>query len=216
MAIKFSNFEFWSDRDELIESLCAGKRTLHIGACDSPYTQQKFDAGLLLHERLGNCTEDLMGIDIDADGVLLLKKLGFENVVRADVAQYSVEDEYPEVLVFGETIEHLENPGEFLTALKNIMNEDSSLLVTTPNLLSLGFQFMVLTNQEQIHPEHLIGFSPALLLQLLEQLGFEVTGLYFTFLPRESEGWRKSVWRTMCKLRPGWAETIVVTAKLKS
>ena len=39
-------------RVEFIKSACAGKKILHLGCTNYPYTREALDAGVLLHEQL--------------------------------------------------------------------------------------------------------------------------------------------------------------------
>lgn len=209
----YSEYGFEQDRDELMVKLCAGKHVLHIGACDSPYTIEKYNSGLLLHQKLAQTARKLQGVDIDGDAIEVMNSLGFGDIELMDISEYSVGSEYPEVIVLGETIEHLENPGLFLLGLRDKMNDDSELLVSTPNVYSLGFQLMVLRGRESIHPDHLLGYSPGLLMQTMRRFGFETVDCSMTFLPRSEEGWKKRIWRCLAQFRHGWSETILLRVR---
>jgi 2-polyprenyl-3-methyl-5-hydroxy-6-metoxy-1,4-benzoquinol methylase len=209
----YGKFIFGSDRDELIVRLCSGKHVLHIGACDTPYTLRKYHAGLLLHQKIARVARRLQGVDIDSDAIMLMKDLGFDDIQLSDISEYSVGNEYPEIIIFGETIEHLENPGKFLLGLKDKMDSASELLISTPNVYSLGFQLMVLRGRERVHSDHLLGYSPGLLIQTMQRFGFEIVDCHMTFLPRSDEGWKKRFWRAFARYRVGWSETILLRVK---
>ena len=213
MTYRYKNYPLRPDRDRLISQLCEGKAVLHIGACDSPYTEEKLRKGLLLHSQLESVTSELLGVDIDSAAIEFLKLRGITNIVHCDFQELSRLSFKPEVIVFGETIEHLTNPGNYLSALKEVMAADCSLIISTPNCYSLIHQFMVLTNREMIHPDHHLGFSPGLLIQLMTKTGLSVEDLYFTFLPRKPFKLSRKIWRLAARLRKGWSETLVVVAK---
>lgn len=215
MTFQYSRFDYADDRDSLIADLCEGKNVLHIGACDSPYTKTKLEQGLLLHSTLNEVAMELRGVDIDQASVDFLRTQGIKNIECVDIADYDSAGFDVESIVFGETIEHLENPGNFLNHLKNHMSPSTELIISTPNCYSLFFQFMVLRGNENIHPDHVIGFSPGLLTQLLESLGFRVCSIHFTFLRRDRQNLKKRIWRLISKLRHGWAETIVIRAVIE-
>lgn len=212
MTYPYSRYSYADDRDKLIEALCEGKRVLHIGACDSPYTEIKLQQDLLLHRALDGVASELRGVDIDEQSIEYLRARGIDNIECVDIAEYDSSGFDIESIVFGETIEHLENPGEFLRHLKKHMSDRTELIISTPNCYSLFFQSMVLRGQENIHPDHVIGFSAALLSQLLESIGFQIRSLHFTFLPRDRENLKKKIWKVLAKMRNGWAETLVVRA----
>jgi hypothetical protein len=209
----YRKFGFGPDRDELIVQLCSGKHVLHIGACDSPYTLKKYHAGLLLHHKLGQVAHKLQGVDIDSDSIKLMNDLGFDDIELSEISEYSVGNEYPQVIVLGETIEHLENLGLFLLGLREKMDDSSELLISTPNVYSLGFQLMVLRGRETINSDHLLGFSPGLLMQAMQRFGFEIVDCNMTFLPRSVEGWKKKLWKALARFRFGWSETILLRVR---
>jgi len=91
----------------------------------------------------------------DGDYAIILKKLGFE-VIACDVDEqrfkYKTEIEFKKCdlmqrLTFGdnsfdyvlllEVIEHLNNPYSFMQELKRILKDNGTLILSTPNILSL-------------------------------------------------------------------------------
>jgi hypothetical protein len=61
--------KFTPNRDTYFLSCCFGKNVLHVGACDAPYTMDKFYAGLLFHCKLEKVCKNLVGIDIDDEAL---------------------------------------------------------------------------------------------------------------------------------------------------
>jgi hypothetical protein len=72
---------------------------------------------------------------------------------------------------------------------------------------------MVLRGRETIHSDHLLGFSPGLLMQAMQRFGFEIVDCNMTFLPRSVEGWKKKLWKALARFRFGWSETILLRVR---
>src|SRR5437763_4321607 len=104
------------NREAVILDLCAGKRVIHLGFVDEHQLEAKRKGGRWLHDRLGEVSRQLIGIDLDPAGVETARELGYEAYVadaqdEAELRQLALEP--AEVVVAGEVIEHLESPGRF-------------------------------------------------------------------------------------------------------
>src|SRR5665811_1286288 len=98
-------------RVDFIKAVCAGKKVLHLGCTNWPYTKDAIDADMLLHFELGKTASALYGFDFDQAGIDVLAEAGVKNLFRADLEKL---DEVPlaetfDVIVAGEMIEHLSN-----------------------------------------------------------------------------------------------------------
>ena len=117
-----------------------------------------------------------MGVDILAKEVKLLNELGF-NVVCADVEQMELGRKF-DVIIAGELIEHLDNPGLFLQRVKSHLEEDGLLILTTPNPFALGNAFipikLLLGGDYSVNKEHKCWYCLKTLRQLLEKYGFKI------------------------------------------
>jgi 2-polyprenyl-3-methyl-5-hydroxy-6-metoxy-1,4-benzoquinol methylase len=201
--------KFGNTRDEAIVALCQGKKVLHIGATDAPYTKPKLDAGLLLHDKICNVASDVLGIDIDQDAIDFLKEKGMDNIIPFDMNKLEALDYAPEVIIFGETIEHLMNQELGITNLKQIMSSETLLVVSTPNALWLNKIIDTLLQTEHQHPDHKVVFSLATLKNLFEANDLKVKEIYYTFLNRERTGITKKLKKFFCKIFPGFSETLL-------
>src|SRR5436190_1514233 len=115
------------DRDTYFLDACRGKKVLHIGCTDAPFTQSKFASGALLHQKLGPVTSILVGVDIDKESVDWLTERGVKDLyvwdasnIKTLVAKIGF---IPDVIVAGEVLEHLSSPLEFLTGVRGGMKE---------------------------------------------------------------------------------------------
>jgi 2-polyprenyl-3-methyl-5-hydroxy-6-metoxy-1,4-benzoquinol methylase len=201
--------KFKSSRDEVIVDLCRGKRVLHVGATDAPYTQGKLEAGLLLHQKIGRVADDVLGIDVDEGAIELLKRNGIGNILAFDMNQLGGLDYDPDVIILGETIEHLMNLELALTNLKQVMGDRTLLVVSTPNALWLTKVLHAFLHVEHQHPDHKVIFSLATLKHLFEFNDLHVREIYYTFLNRRRSGVSKWLKKGFCRVFVGFSETLL-------
>src|SRR5687768_2820046 len=153
-------------RLQFIRSVCAGKKVLHLGCTNWPYTLEAIEANILLHDELGTVASELYGFDYDQEGIDVLISKGYTNLYRADLEKLDEVDlsETFDVIIAGEMIEHLNNPGLFLNGIKRFMNPETQLVVTTVNAYS-GMRFLVYGLRgrggflEPVHPDHIAYYS---------------------------------------------------------
>ena len=205
--------KFHSTRDEAIVALCKGKKVLHIGATDAPYAKQKLEAGLLLHQKINDVAKDVLGIDIDEEAISFLKEKGIDNIIPYDMNRLKTLEYDPDIIIFGETIEHLMNLELAISNLKQIMSEHTSLIVSTPNALWINKVIDTLLQSEHQHPDHKVVFSLATLKNLFEANNLSVEEIYYTFLNRKYNGVTKRFKKIFCGMFPGFSETLLFVVK---
>lgn len=173
-------------RTEFIKSESAGRKVLHLGCTNHPYTAEAIDRGMLLHADLAAITDTLYGFDYDEEGLETLRSYGYGNLFRADLeslADAELEEKF-DVIIAGEMIEHLSNPGLFLNGIKRFMDKNTRLVITTVNAygairLSKYFLRGSGGRNEPVHPDHVAYYSYSTLMLLLERHGFDVPEFYF-------------------------------------
>lgn len=173
-------------RVELIKKISAGKKVLHLGCTNYPYTQDSIDNGMLLHFDLEKSASELYGFDFDQEGIDILEKHGAKNLYRADLEKLEEVqlDETFDVIIAGEMIEHLNNPGLFLKGIQRFMNPETSLVITTINAYS-AFRFLIYGlrgrggENEPVHPDHVYYFSYKTLSLIIERANLTVKDFYF-------------------------------------
>ncbi len=154
------------DRVEFIKKMCEGKKVLHLGCTNYPFTEISIENDMLLHHELKKVAQTLYGFDFDRSGLEILEKAGETNLHFADLENLDqVElNETFDVIVAGEMIEHLSNPGLFLRGIKRFMHENTALVITTINAYS-GMRFFIYGlrgrggEREPVHPDHVAYYS---------------------------------------------------------
>lgn len=169
-------------KDKIVE-LCTGKKVLHLGFIQHhDLYEKKMSEGDWLHEKINSVASYLVGVDYLQDDVAVIReKYGYE-VYFADVTNIEdmrrVKDSIGntvDVVVCGELIEHVDNPGLMLDNLKCFMEENTILIITTPNPFS--YQRMKLMTKgkyesEWLNKEHVSWYSYQTLKQLLSRKGY--------------------------------------------
>jgi len=165
------------DRNTFLVAAARGKSVLHLGCADAPYFHRRGGDGTLLHSQLVAVAREIVGVDVNQEGVrFLTDDLGFKDVIRGDVeslAELKFNRTF-ELIVAGELLEHLPNPGLCLTGVKGLLAKDGALLVTVPNAFSLKGFLRVARGVEFVHPEHVAYFSSVTMRRLLELCGYSL------------------------------------------
>ncbi|MGH7156943.1 MAG: class I SAM-dependent methyltransferase [Candidatus Saccharimonadales bacterium] len=172
------------DRTEYILKLCKGKRVLHFGFTDSPFTEERIKNNEILHLRIKGGAKDLWGTDIDKAAIKKYSGItGDKNVFPLDISKpvknVGRYNKNFDLIVFGEVLEHVLNPGIALNNLARICASNrAQLLLTTPNAFNIGGFLAAWNGNEIVHPEHYYYFSPVTLRQLLNDTGFKDIKIY--------------------------------------
>ncbi len=170
-------------RQGFLVAICTEKTVLHVGCVDSGLTQERLASGELLHQRLATVARELWGVDIDAKGVQLLQEHGMGHVCRVDLASQAPGPELRsvvfDIIIVGEVLEHLPNPGVMLRRLRDLMTPGRTrLVVSVPNAFALTGLLSLARGIESVHPDHNFYFSPATLRALLAKCGLSIVKEY--------------------------------------
>lgn len=173
-------------RVDFIKKMCEGKRVLHLGCTNSPFTNESIKNEMLLHHDLKQVAKELYGFDYDAEGLEIFKRIGEKNIYWADLEKLDEVDlnETFDVIIAGEMIEHLSNPGLFLRGIKRFMNKDSKLVITTINAYS-GMRFFIYGLRgrgganEPVHPDHVAYYSYKTLNLVVEREKLKIKDFVF-------------------------------------
>jgi 2-polyprenyl-3-methyl-5-hydroxy-6-metoxy-1,4-benzoquinol methylase len=112
-----------------------------------------------LHSLLVKEAREILGVDIDEDGITAMKATGF-NVQRADAETMHLGRRF-QLIVARDVIEHLANPGLFLTNMHLHLEDEGELIITTPNPFNFKQGLRILKhNRIRGHPEHTFWICP--------------------------------------------------------
>ena len=212
-------------RTDFILAECAGKRVLHLGCANYPYTEESIKHNMLLHFQLEKVAAELYGLDFDKEGIEILTAHGSKNVFWADLEKLDdLElDRTFDIIIAGEMIEHLNNPGLFLSGLKRFMGPGSKLVVTTINAYSaVRFVLYGLRGRrgqtEFVHPDHVAYYSYSTLKLLVERHEMQVETFLFYDIGKEHRPhspWFVNLFNDISvKIAPQWADGVIAVCSL--
>jgi SAM-dependent methyltransferase len=212
------------DRAELLLGFSKGKRVVHVGFVDERRMETKLGQGKWLHARLAEVASSIVGLDLSEDGVQWAREQSFEAHsvdAQSPAAVAALGIEPADVVVAGEIIEHLDAPGPFLRAMREILKPDGLLVVTTPNAYRLLNFLAPASGSELIHPDHTAWHSPHTLRNLLERNGWDVEGMAYYQNPAPRMGGAvgpvirgaRAVFVAFGRLLPYWSDGLVVWAR---
>lgn len=180
MSATFSN-----NRSDCLTMFCRAKTVLHVGCTDAPITQRRIDEGTLLHACIHSVCAHVVGIDICEEGLRLLHKSGYGDVKKLDAERMGFEDfgERFDIVLAGDVMEHLNNPGLFVECARRLLLPGGALIVGVPSALTFNNVLCWLTKREKVHKDHCFYFSPKTLSCLCRRYGLLPTKLIFTVQP---------------------------------
>ena len=166
------------DRNSFLVERARGKKVLHLGCADEHTVGLKLQTHTHLHAQLASVARELWGVDVSEAALAELRQAGFGNLVTGNVEKL---DEIPDLrnqqfdlVIAGELIEHIFNPGLFLHACRRVCSADTELILTTPNALVYSQPIFAMLDREAIHPDHMLMWSPTTLKNLVARSGFAV------------------------------------------
>lgn len=150
------------DRIAFILKQVTGKRVLEFGATG------------VLHQEIVKVASYYLGVDREASGSHVV---GFDldDVTKTALPQDAV---FPEIIVCGEVLEHLSNPGWFLTRLKQ-QYRSVPVIITVPNAFATAGKQWLAKGYENVNRDHVAWYSPKTLSVLLERAGYTVGELFY-------------------------------------
>jgi SAM-dependent methyltransferase len=211
-------------KEEFILKIASGRSVLHLGCVgftDVVPSERATFARQSLHWKLTELS-DTVGIDRSAAVIDEYRKCGiFTNVVAGDVERL---DDVPlrrrfDVIIAGDIIEHLSNPGRMLDGIRRFCTERTRVVITTPNAFGAPNFLRYSVGKFHDGEEHVMSFNQQNLATLLDRHGYSLNETHTCFQPlsvdRHSGIWFRLA-RKAFELAPRFGGTLLVVAKLKS
>ena len=184
----FSNKEIFSRIESLLQ-ITKNSNVIHIGCGDHlDLIDEKINNQTHLHSLLIENAKKCIGFDIEDSSINHLKSQhNINNVYSADVtdkefkfSKFSNDKDW-DFIVLGEIIEHIDNPVQFLSSIKeNFSSCAKEILVTAPNAYSWSHVLSYSQNQiELINSDHRFWFTPYTILKILVKSNIQINDLYF-------------------------------------
>jgi SAM-dependent methyltransferase len=212
-------------RTETILDLCRGKSVLHLGCTNYPYTDDAIAKDMLLHPEIEKVAGEVYGIDSDEQGIKELTERGSDNILHGDLERLGEIDldKTFDTIVAGDMIEHLNNPGLFLSGIKRFMNPDTRLVLTSINAYcGMRFLWYGLRGKrgriEFVHPDHVAYYSYSTLKLLVERHGMKVESFLFYDIGKEhrphNRWFLNAINDISVRIAPQWADGLIAICTL--
>jgi SAM-dependent methyltransferase len=208
----------YETRWDFIRPYVEGKLVLDIGPAELVGTinRQKYERWL--HRKVTNVAERVIGIENNPEQVKALTELGYD-IRQGDAEQFQLGEKF-DVVLAGELIEHLSNPGKFLDCARKHLVEGGRLLLTTPNRFSvLEFYSVIKRGKVPTYKKpiakHVIFFDSDSLASLLARHGFtniEISYCKWVGTPVSRKRFRKWLVEFVYKHRPTLLPVLLATA----
>lgn len=165
-------------REALIVDIIRNKSVLHIGCSDHiQIIDEKIKNGNWLHKLITDNASHCIGIDIDKPSIEYIRgRLGYNNVyhgdITADIIKPVTERKW-DYVIFGEIVEHLDNPVNFLKAFREKYGDYiSKFIITVPNIYNLQDYRAMLRYNENINTDHRFSFTPYTINKVIYSAGY--------------------------------------------
>jgi SAM-dependent methyltransferase len=165
------------DKRELILSMARGRDVLDTG-CVQHSWRMSIENPDWLHSAVRDAARSCVGVDFLADDAAQLNDRGYD--IRVGNVLHDAPPGQFDLVVAGDIIEHLEDPGVFLEYVAKALRPDGRAVITTPNAFYLAQWWTLLARgTPAISPEHSVLFDPFTFSKLVERGPLELEALHW-------------------------------------
>jgi 2-polyprenyl-3-methyl-5-hydroxy-6-metoxy-1,4-benzoquinol methylase len=206
-------------KDARILDLAKGKRVLHLGCvgfADLPTTDRVALARESLHYALSNVAR-VVGVDYSRDAIEYFRSNGvftnvtYGNAEKLDEAQI---DGPFDVVVVGDIVEHLSNPGLMLDGVRRFCNARTSVVITTPHSFGLLSFLKHVFARFVEGKEHVMTFNAQNIANLCARHGFQIVSIDTCYQKHAMKQRLFPIGKLFFKAFPNLGGTLFVIAKL--
>lgn len=221
-ALSIEQLDRFPERMEFVEEIVRGKTVLHIGCLDHvQLIESRIESGCYFHQRLTNIASECLGIDINQEGIKLIQeKFHFYNMHFGDIVCAhkipEIASKHWDYVVFGEVLEHIDNPVYFLKQfIANYKDNFDEIVITVPNAFKFVNIRRIFKNFEIINSDHRYWFTPYTIWKVVNQAGLFVDTIQMCTNGRLNNNLRKLVKDLILAQYPLLADNIVVVCHPK-
>lgn len=220
-------------REEFILDNVRNMETLSIGLGgqteDTSYSfnlSKTSDVSFTVSAKIAAAAKKTDFIDISEKAIQLFSsQLATSNYFHVDITSPfecwpdSLREMRYEVIVLGEVLEHIDNPGLALANLKRLLKPSGKLIITVPNAFFISGFIKTLLGNESIHQEHVCYYSPATIIRLVENAGLKANQVAWARWSRFEWSWLTHrlthvIAHVASLLFPQVSESVVLSASL--
>jgi len=177
-------------RETAIIDLIRNTNVIHIGCSDHiQVINEKIQTNTWLHKLITDNSKNCIGIDIDRESIEYIKNnLGYTNVFHGDI----LSDDFDVIrqtkwdyVVFGEIMEHIDNPVNFLKVFKSRFGANvERFIITVPSIYNKRQFGNMLKYKEVINSDHRFWFTPYTISKIVASAGFKPENITFSNLQK--------------------------------
>jgi len=193
----------------ILDLVGSNKKILDVGC-------GRGEIGYLLKQK----NNQVFGVDISSGAIEAACRAGITaKIIDIEEAKIPFRQKF-DVVLAGEIIEHIFDTEAFLKKLSETLKDKGHLIITTPNLASLGRRLLLLVGQNPLvetdinlnlnRAGHIRYFVKKTLFAILENNGFKIVNFYSDVVNFCPSGKINS--RFLAKFFPSWGKTLIVWA----
>ena len=189
---KFSySDKIYKNRIELIRRICQNAENVIDLGCVGyiPNIISSIEKDIWVHKILSDQCKKVLGVDISQEGVDFCHKIGFNNVIKADIIsdverikhEFTLEnqEEKVDLIVIGEMLHEVDDPVGLLKNIRNLYHGFArNILITVPNIYRFQNVINALLGRDINHTENRFWFSPYTLCRVLNSAGIKPKEIY--------------------------------------
>ena len=168
------------DRIGLLENLVLGKKVVHVGCVDhsAALIERESARGTWLHARLSSVAQQCVGIDINDEGILYLKKtLQIEDVFCCDLTCKDL-PRFASELRDRHSVSQPRGGPRKTRRQKHFPQGVRRIIVTVPNAFRVRNYRNSRNNHERINSDHRYWFTPFTIAKVLTVAGYIIDDIY--------------------------------------
>ncbi|AEF97063.1 class I SAM-dependent methyltransferase [Methanotorris igneus] len=166
----------YSSHMRIVQLVGNNKKVLDVG-CSAGHLSKVF--------KENGC--EVVGIELDDESAKIARNYCID-VIKGDVETINLNypDEYFDVIVFGDILEHLKNPQTVLIKLRRYLKKDGYIVCSIPNIAHITVRLMLLMGKWEyedvglLDRTHLRFFTKKTAIKLAENAGFKIEEVYPT------------------------------------
>lgn len=218
LEIKYNFINELNDRTDILKDKFKNKNIIHLGCVDHlEIIEEKIKNDSWIHKIITDISKNCIGIDINKAGIDFIKNKGFENVYYKDITDLVqmkeiIKSDFKwDYLFLGEVLEHIDNPVDFLTTIRETYSGYiDKIVISVPNAFKKTNITDIFKNIERINTDHKYWFTPFTLSKVLIVAGFNNVDVEVTNL--ESVKNRGYFTKTIMKKFPLTKDTVLAIA----
>ncbi len=203
------------DPFKFIAQRAKGRRVLNIGAAGGVHGYLPGNKEIWLHERIRQCADELLGIDIDTDAIAYAAQHGY-NMLNENCENMDLGRKF-DLIVMSDVIEHVNAPVIAIENLLSHLSEDGLLIITTPNATSGNVCVRSLLHSDvNVLADHVTTFYPEHFQAICDRLGCRLDSVHmFDHIDRRNVMLRlkSTLLQLMTLISPRLASSMLVVIK---